>query len=157
MRSITWVTILVSLFMFQSMWNVAAAFCVHEDHNTQSVQPFHFGHHQNLLCDKEKQFSQKHQHSDKKDSNSNLSTTSSHLDQKQLNQADIDSNAGKFTDHQDHLPSMANVILFKDTSLIQPSNLFVETVPEFNWINAYRSPDLFELSPPPEHTPLMVG
>lgn len=49
MRSTTWITVLVGLFMFQSFWNVAAAFCVHEQ-QPQSQQSYHFGHHQNTLC-----------------------------------------------------------------------------------------------------------
>ncbi|MEG2695835.1 MAG: cation transporter, partial [Acinetobacter sp.] len=31
MRSTTWISVLVALFMFQSLWNVAAAFCIHEE------------------------------------------------------------------------------------------------------------------------------
>lgn len=52
MRSTTWISVLVALFMFQSLWNVAAAFCVHEEQKAQVVtqQSFHFGHHQTTLC-----------------------------------------------------------------------------------------------------------
>lgn len=52
MRSISWITLLVSLFIFQSLWNVAAAFCLHEDISSLSVQTSHFGHHQTKLCAK---------------------------------------------------------------------------------------------------------
>lgn len=132
MRSMTWITVLVGLFMFQSLWNVAAAFCVHEESITV-VQNYHFGHHTNALCVSE---TQKHGHQ---------------APEKQNNDLDWVEN------HQDHLPSMIQLILEqRQVSFIQ--TLFSYTVrPEYFWNNDYSSPDLSSKSPPPELSPLMVG
>ena len=43
-RSAVFMTLLLSLFMFQSFWNVAAAFCAHEQPSEYSTLT-HFGHH----------------------------------------------------------------------------------------------------------------
>ncbi len=43
-RSAVFMTLLLSLFMFQSFWNVAAAFCAHEQ-STEYRTLNHFGHH----------------------------------------------------------------------------------------------------------------
>jgi hypothetical protein len=43
-RSAVFMTLLLSLFMFQSFWNVAAAFCAHEQ-PTEYRTLNHFGHH----------------------------------------------------------------------------------------------------------------
>ena len=116
MRSTTWITVLVGLFMFQSFWNVAAAFCVHEQ-QPQSQQSYHFGHHQN--------------------------TFSSDLE------------IGE--DHQDHLPSMTHLIVQNEkVDVFHPSSE-VKVNPQFHWKNSYQAPDLFQQSPPPEFSPLMVG
>lgn len=132
MRSSTWITVLVSLFMFQSLWNVAAAFCVHEE-SIPLNQNYHFGHHSNVLCVSDVQH----------DYHQVLESIPNTLD------------LGE--DHQDHLPSMNQLILEqRQVSFIQI--LFSYTVrPEYFWNNDYRSPDLSSQSPPPEISPLMVG
>lgn len=135
MRSSTWISILVGLFIFQSFWNVAAAFCVHEN-NTNAVQNYHFGHHQNNLC-----ISGNLQHQ-----TSNLS--SDH----QISHSDATQD-----DHQDHLPSMTHVILQQQKIMIQQNHLFASDDPIFYWKNNYQPPDLLSASPPPELSPLMVG
>ena len=76
--------------MFQSFWNVAAAFCVHEQ-QPQSQQSYHFGHHQNTLCASD---SRQHDHNGQSE---NIKTFSSDLE------------IGE--DHQDHLPSMMHLIV----------------------------------------------
>jgi hypothetical protein len=118
--------------MFQSLWNVAAAFCVHEE-SISVVQNYHFGNHTNALCVSE---TQKHGHQ---------------APEKQNNDLDCVEN------HQDHLPSMIQLILEqRQVSFIQ--TLFSYTVrPEYFWNNDYSSPDLSSKSPPPELSPLMVG
>ncbi len=134
MRSTTWITVLVGLFMFQSLWNVAAAFCVHEE-RPQTVQSYHFGHHQNTLCS-----SEPHQ-----DTHS-IASASEHA--KTLDVGE---------DHQDHLPSMAHLILEDQHFFIQKQHLIVDDCPNFHWKNSYQAPDLLISNPPPEFSPLMVG
>ena len=132
MRASTWITVLVGLFMFQSLWNVAAAFCVHEETITVT-QDYHFGHHTNSLCVSE---SQKHSHQ--------ISEEKDHA----LDFAE---------DHQDHLPSMNHLILGQRQVPLKQKLFSFAVVPTYFWRNDYRSPDLISQSPPPEFSPLMVG
>ena len=131
MRSMTWITVLVGLFMFQSFWNVAAAFCVHEESISVS-QNYHFGHHSNALCASDTQ----HDHQASK-------SVSKTLD------------LGE--DHQDHLPSMTHLILEQQHHSFIPLLFSLAVAPKYAWCNDYRSPDLNSQSPPPEFSPLMVG
>lgn len=122
--------------MFQSFWNVAAAFCVHEQ-QPQSQQRYHFGHHQNTLCASD---SRQHDHNGQSE---NIKTFSSDLE------------IGE--DHQDHLPSMTHLIVQNEkVDVFHPSSE-VKVNPQFHWKNSYQAPDLFQQSPPPEFSPLMVG
>lgn len=132
MRSMTWITVLVGLFMFQSLWNVAAAFCVHEE-SISVVQNYHFGHHTNALCVSE---TQKHGHQ---------------APEKQNNDLDWVEN------HQDHLPSMTHLILEQQQHSFIPLLFSLAVAPKYAWRNDYRSPDLNAQTPPPEFSPLMVG
>ena len=135
MRSTTWITVLVGLFMFQSFWNVAAAFCVHEQ-QPQSQQSYHFGHHQNTLCASD---SRQHDHNGQSE---NIKTFSSDLE------------IGE--DHQDHLPSMMHLIVQNEkVDVFHPSSE-VKVNPQFHWKNSYQAPDLFQQSSPPEFSPLMA-
>lgn len=141
MRSASWITVLVGLFMFQSLWNVAAAFCVHESISKPALQQsYHFGHHQNTLC-----------MSDQSE------TIFSGLDQhSQSQQADVQSlQLGE--DHQDHLPSMTHfVVQHIQTDMMQTFDMSLQK-PIFFWKNSYDSPDLTSLKPPPQISPLSVG
>lgn len=139
MRSTTWITVLVGLFMFQSFWNVAAAFCVHEEISSHTQQSFHFGHHQNDLC-----LDNNAQH----DHVNHLKTDS---DKKQNTKFQIGE------DHQDHLPSMIHWLVQKERTYPTLSLIEVKEVPQFYWYNNYQAPDLSLPSPPPELSPLMVG
>lgn len=139
MRSTAWISVLVALFMFQSLWNVAAAFCVHEEQKTQVVtqQSFHFGHHQTTLCvsdDKAHQQSSADSHTQ----------TANDLD-------------GLHPIQTDHLPSMAHLIIPKEINYQMPLAFEVRERPQFFWHNAYQAPDLLGQHPPPELSPLMVG
>ena len=60
-RSGIFMTVLLSLFMFQSLWNVAAAFCDHENTGVTVSQSFssHFGHHVAPNCSQDLQQHQK--------------------------------------------------------------------------------------------------
>jgi hypothetical protein len=173
MRSMTWITILVGLFMFQGVWNVAAAFCVHEkveshatksltvssnlqkvQNNPQSVQ--HFGHHDAYLH---------HAHAEETalsiQSNdvavpapdAQLTQEHNAVSQQSI-QALLDLSND---DHTDHLPSMGHLILSK----LKPLDAVIWHIhskePAYFWLNAYQSPDLFQHAPPPEFSPLMVG
>ncbi len=143
MRSISWITLLVSLFIFQSLWNVAAAFCLHEDVSSLSVQTSHFGHHQTKLCAK----------------TTHQNTTDQNLKNKHSKeQADQNTSTVLLAeDHQDHLPSMTYIILQKEKILVDPLHLEIKETHQFNWQNHYQPPDLSQHRPPPEYTPLMVG
>lgn len=138
MRSITCITLLVSLFIFQSLWNVAAAFCVHERSNTQASYSTHFGHHQTQLCVNT-------QHQDENNTHPIASSDENKI------------NVPLGEDHQDHLPSMTHIILQTAQTNIQPFMVLFKDQPEFNWQNFYQPPDLSRHSPPPEFSPLMVG
>lgn len=173
MRSLTWITILVGLFMFQSIWNVAAAFCVHENidvhvlnSNTRDshqdisglkVPIQHFGHH-------DAYFHASHGvEQSVQDVQTDLSQ-STYSDVQLLNSLDIFNQQNtqafldfNYDDHTDHLPSMGHLIL----SIVKHLDTVVWYVhsetPDYFWLNAYESPDLFYYSPPPELSPLMVG
>ena len=138
MRSVAWVTVLASLFIFQSLWNVAAAFCVHEETRIQTQQISHFGHHQNTLC-LSAQLQREHNPQHKSD----------------LNQQPSDFEIGE--DHQDHVPSMAHLLVQKEKNYQIFPIFEAAVIPHFVWNNRYQSPDLFQLSPPPELSLLMVG
>lgn len=142
MRSTTWISVLVALFMFQSLWNVAAAFCVHEEQKAQVVtqQGFHFGHHQTTLCVSDDKAHQQISVDDH---------TQTANDQFELGE--------DHQDHQDHLPSMAHLIIPKEKNYQLPLALELRERPQFFWHNAYQAPDLLGQHPPPELSPLMVG
>lgn len=134
----TWITLMIAMFMFQGFWNVAAAFCVHET-TAMSVQiQNHFGHHQTLLCQAEQK------------QNSEFES----LDSAQL---DSDQNQTIQDDHQDHLPSMAHLILPNVRYLSVPQLTSQTITPIYQWNNRYQTPDLLAKNPPPKFSPLMVG
>ena len=138
MRSARWITVLVCLFTFQSLWNVAAAFCIHEDKQINSAS-FHFGHHQTVICSTEK----------------NGSTHDASDSQTEANQ--VNDTSRLMLDHDDHLPSMSHVILSIPQTLVQ-SNVSETFYPDhFLWSNAYQSPHIGQIPPPPELSPLLVG
>jgi len=136
MRSVTWITVLVSLFMFQSLWNVAAAFCIHEE-SAQIRQSQHFGHHQNILCV------------------SHQVQPVSHDDTQQFKKTGNDLQLGE--DHHDHLPSMSHLIVQNEKIGLLSLPSGDKAIPQFYWNNSYQPPDLFQQSPPPEFSPLTVG
>ncbi|HQV26097.1 MAG TPA: cation transporter [Acinetobacter sp.] len=126
-RSAVLMTLLLSLFTFQSLWNVAAAYCVHE--NTSSSH--HFGHHnlENTACAT---------HADDA-----VSTT---LDQ---------STTFNLQDHHDHLPSCFHIIVMEaQQQLAEPILQTLKLQQKYYWSNSYRSPHLSRVNPPPVLTPL---
>ena len=117
--------------MFQSLWNVAAAFCGHET-VSQSKGLHHFGHHvvDTSSC------TTPHQH------------TTDHT-------ASNGSVPVSLQDHHDHLPSCFHVVVIEaQQQLLQPILQNQQLQPQYHWFNAYQSPDLTGHHPPPVLTPL---
>ncbi|MDQ1208925.1 hypothetical protein QE380_001848 [Acinetobacter baylyi] len=111
--------------MFQTFWNVAAAFCAHE--STTATVAYHFGHH--VAVD------QSHvSHSP------NVSTSS---------------NPAVFQDHHDHLPTCLHVLsIAEQQHAVEPLRLGHLIQQRYSWSNSYQSPHLLNLDPPPVLTPL---
>lgn len=135
------IAILMTLFMFQSIWNVAAAFCGHEDRlELNQPQLNHFGHHQSELCPQD-QSAAEH----------------SHLFATDCQPADQASD-GFIDDHHDHLPSFSHFIVvdaFQSQS--RASAVAYVDVSQILWENLYQSPHLNLPHPPPELFPLLAG
>lgn len=136
-RSGVFITVLLSLFMFQSLWNVAAAFCVHEKLNRsdiQNIQP-HFGHHLASHAENQAIHSKTASHSDRSFSSDFLNNIQD--------------------DHSDHLPSFAQFMVVDvplDTQL--PTFTVYSATQYTDWNNLYQSPHLYLPNPPPVPTPL---
>ncbi|OUY06230.1 cation efflux protein, CzcI-like [Acinetobacter populi] len=132
-RISVFITILASLLMFQSLWNIAAAFCVHE--NTEHVvHTQHFGHHQVLSsCQQDPEYASKQ-------------------DNRSVH-AQID-----LEDHADHLPSFAHIVILEHHSeLMRAEQFSLVRKQNYLWSNLYQSPDLTGQNPPPLFPPLLVG
>lgn len=126
--------LLFALLLFQSLWNVAAAFCVHEETTLSHISTPHFGHHQmTKSCQSEFKISHVQSH---------LSTDFSFLED----------------DHQDHLPSFNAMILVEEQdNFVFSSSQVIALVHLFPWYNFYQSPDIGLNNPPPILAPLQVG
>ena len=122
---------MLSLFIFQSLWNVAAAFCVHETLSTHSTTLPHFGHHGAVRCEQNQ--------------------TTKHTQMQALQEKMKLSSVFATDDHRDHLPSFAHFIL---SHVQQSANepLFSAYVPRLEYL--YQSPHLSRANPPPVLTPL---
>ena len=117
--------------MFQSFWNVAAAFCAHEQPREYSTLT-HFGHHVPDNLHTSKQYS-----------------------------AVVDQDASdlpmplSLQDHHDHLPSCFHVVVIEaQQQLDEPILRSLESEQKYHWSNSYQSPHLSGLNPPPVLTPL---
>ncbi|SPL71058.1 cation efflux protein, CzcI-like [Acinetobacter stercoris] len=133
------ITILLSLFMFQSFWNVAAVFCGHETSvktSSNMISNHHFGHHEALGC----RINDLSNNSKSADSN-----TAKHVKFK----FDI------VDDHSDHLPSFAHFIVLEvRKDAVEPVFATHQIQQDFDWKNLYQSPHLFLNNPPPVLSPL---
>ena len=143
-RSGILITVLLSLFMFQSVWNVAAAFCGHE--STIASNQFistHFGHHVALHCTQDQQ-----QHTFASvEQNHSLAQTHD------VNQTDFLNHLSD--DHSDHLPSFAHFIVADVQQQSEQPKFRVNPESKFmDWHNLYRSPHLILPNPPPALSPL---
>lgn len=149
---------MISLFIFQSLWNVAAAFCLHDEQAGQ-LQRTHFGHHQPTLCSIDQV----------SDHEVNQIPSHSSLDA-DINQQDMgneitsfktvsasDTQSLKLIDHQDHLPSMSSIIMQQLPIHASRLDHALTLLHQFYWSNAYQSPQLTGPTPPPEFSPLSVG
>ncbi|QDK99424.1 cation transporter [Acinetobacter tandoii] len=134
-RSRFFIALLLSLFMFQSFWNVAAAFCVHEEQPKRVTAMSHFGHHTSVSCESQ--------------------AAAVHPKNTDQVQTAFDLAAFQQDDHSDHLPSFAQIMLTE----AQPAAVSPVFTPklvqvQFNWQNLYQSPHLFPSNPPPVLAPL---
>ena len=126
-------TLLLSLFIFQSLWNVAAAYCGHENISQQSILDSHFGHH---LPANAEVVTKQHIHSINQDTTDLPMPLS-------------------LQDHHDHLPSCFYVVVTEaQQQLLQPIPQIQQLQPQYHWFNSYQSPDLTGHHPPPVLTPL---
>ncbi|WP_205620025.1 cation efflux protein, CzcI-like [Acinetobacter sp. neg1] len=130
-RSTIFITVLLSLFMFQGFWNVAAAFCAHEKSGEYSSFN-HFGHH----VPEKSQVSAQHAVVVDQDA-SDLPMPLS------------------LQDHHDHLPSCFHVVVTEaQQQLDEPILRMHQAEQKYYWSNSYQSPHLSGLNPPPVLTPL---
>ena len=137
-RSAVFMTLLLSLFMFQSFWNVAAAFCAHENLALNATSSGHFGHHVALDCE-QNQIVYQHQHAH------------APLQFEQAQPAVVVDG----DDHSDHLPSFAHFIMVDEQQSAQQPLFTAHLIqPQFDWHNLYQSPHLYVANPPPVLTPL---
>ena len=132
-RSAVFMTLLLSLFIFQSLWNVAAAYCGHENISQQSILDSHFGHH---LPANAEVVTKQHIHSINQDTTDLPMPLS-------------------LQDHHDHLPSCFHVVVTEAQQLLDTPVLRVQqSEQQYYWSNFYQSPHLSGLNPPPVLTPL---
>ena len=130
-------SMVLSLFMFQSLWNVAAAFCTHEvlPHNPPSLtSAWHFGHHIAFSC-------QQNQQTDAVNPQHSVAAHDS-----------ISSifNSNMQDDHSDHLPSFAHFIIVDVQQKTEPPHGSAHmSVQLIDWKNLYQSPYLSLKNPPP--------
>lgn len=127
-RPFIFIVVLMSLFIFQSLWNVAAAFCQHESSVNHGT---HFGHHQSLT---------------------------SCVDEHQIKNHTASDTEKNIQDHHDHLPSLSHILIIEiQKELIQSTQFNLSPEPLYVWLNLYQSPDLIAINPPPLAIPLLVG
>lgn len=131
LRPRIFIGLLLSLFMFQSLWNVAATFCSHENSDlTSSVS--HFGHH-----------------------------LPNQLHANVVNETIVLSDANDsplplgLQDHHHHLLSCMHVLIMDIQQYLNVMPLqLTQLSPKYEWSNRYKSPHLSEINPPPLYTPL---
>ncbi|WP_218660539.1 cation efflux protein, CzcI-like [Acinetobacter pittii] len=125
-RSTVFMSVLFSLLIFQSLWNVAAAFCVHKN---QEMALQHFGHHADL----------------------NVYQSSDHMQTEHVGIVENSDNAPlSWQDHHDHLPSCFHVVMTENAQQAQEPFVRVHELSQiYYWSNSYQSPYLGSLNPPP--------
>lgn len=125
-RSAVFMTLLLSLFMFQSFWNVAAAFCAHEQ-PTEYRTLNHFGHH----------------------IPENLDVSEKHAVVADQDASDLPMPLS-LQDHHDHLPSCFHVVIVEaQEKIVSPLIQSSESKQQYYWSNSYKSPHISKQDPPP--------
>ncbi|MDU5496179.1 MAG: cation transporter [Acinetobacter baumannii] len=119
-------SVLFSLLIFQSLWNVAAAFCVHKNQE-KALQ--HFGHHADL----------------------NVYQSSDHMQTEHVGIVENSENAPlSWQDHHDHLPSCFHVVIVEaQEKIVSPLIQSSESKQQYYWSNSYKSPHISKQDPPP--------
>lgn len=147
-RSGIFIGILLSLFMFQSLWNVAAAFCTHENRkDVPTLGLKHFGHHVALSCQKDDQHDLEHADLQKTNNNKQL------LWDQTISSTSFDQNLKD--DHRDHLPSFSHFMVIDVQQEADKPHFSINLRTLFmDWNNLYQSPHLFLPNPPPVYSPL---
>ncbi|AOA59459.1 hypothetical protein [Acinetobacter larvae] len=158
-----WVSILLSLLMFQSVWNMAAAFCVHQSAGQSQRHQPHFGHHSSYNCQHTASWQQQDQQlqrmltTDKTTDKVVDSATTDPTTHSTTNSITIDVDGADlqskiqflFDDHQDHAPSFAHYVVVAQQD-IDLQRLELPSYPQqFYWENLYQSPALKRPVPPP--------
>ncbi|OTG84952.1 cation efflux protein, CzcI-like [Acinetobacter sp. ANC 4648] len=140
-RSGILITVLLSLFMFQSLWNVAAAFCGHEviqNNPSSHISVQHFGHHVALSCQTDEHANVANQHQST-ELNDSMSALAQNLQD----------------DHSDHLPSFSHFMIADIQQKADEPHLSAYINLQFmDWKNLYQSPHLYLPNPPPVFSPL---
>jgi hypothetical protein len=114
--------------MFQGFWNVAAAFCAHEQSSEYSSFN-HFGHH-------------------------NPESTEASAKVVDQDSSDLPMPLS-LQDHHDHLPSCFHVVVAEaQQQWNEPILRMHKAEQKYYWSNSYQSPHLIGLNPPPVLTPL---
>jgi len=147
-KSGLFMTVLLSLFIFQSLWNVAAAFCGHEIGSKSSTNTNirHFGHHLTTACHSEMNIHDKSKGTILSKAELSLSKTENAV--KAFSNLTVD-------DHRDHLPSFAYFMVLHVQNNAQDPKFRPYLLHSFSdWNNTYQSPHLYGLNPPPVFAPL---
>lgn len=112
--------------MFQSFWNVAAAFCAHEQ-PTEYRTLNHFGHH----------------------IPENLDVSEKHAVVADQDASDLPMPLS-LQDHHDHLPSCFHVVIVEaQEKIVSPLIQSSESKQQYYWSNSYKSPHISKQDPPP--------
>lgn len=135
-RSLLQICFLLGLFMFQSTWNIAAAFCDHSSNTISLTQQTHFGHH--------------------------VTSERCQVSHDVFAHGELEKNQQKYVlnlqDHHDHLPIIQHILIIDTQAvLVLPQHFQLYHQAPYFWSNLYQSPYLGQFVPPPPLTPLLVG
>ena len=142
-RSDIFISILMGLFIFQSLWNVSAAFCAHES-KTAVIEKYttHFGHHE----------------SSDGDAGQELEVETQQIKSSISSLISADHIKITLDDHHDHLPSFSHFIIVEAQPQTERQFLIDNQSDRLNYMNNfYTSPHLDGINPPPEFVPLLAG
>ncbi|MFV5332865.1 cation transporter [Acinetobacter baumannii] len=128
-RSSIFISVLLSLFIFQSLWNVTTTYCGHENSSQQSTLDSDFGY--GIVSHAESITKQQHSYS---------------IDKEMI---DLPMPLS-LQDHHDHLPSCFHVVLTEIQQQLKVPVFPVQiSEQKYYWSNFYESPYLSGINPPP--------